>query len=422
MVISYKNKCSIQDCKLQEGYITKIKLDGNVIVMSVLFFSFDFPLLVAQLKASSHDVPQEVLCADSLEAFRAFDGLSPVPEFVCKRSKNNNEYTTESTSSTSLKNGSLANSEEQLENRVEECAETQDPNGDVETTSFHGKRLHECGGKHTEYNGTTGSGSGATHWEASGESTPVKKMARLEPGPPTKQSVSPHGLEAGFRQREADVRQNLFGSSPYISGGEDSQQTVAYSQSGAAEGTDPSEPETNGQARQKGAGLKCHRELFPLEEPDAKSESSSQPNFSSNLSSLSEDSEKLLLEAVQQAEQAEAGMLNTGSVAGGDQAMLSSKETGQTLNKTPCPPKVKGSVNPKHSPGRADNSGGKPQKVSYSLPKIYMRLFGQEPPASHEAEDDCRTLLKVIQASSKNTFPHWCDQNAVSLSSIEPMY
>ncbi|RUS91726.1 hypothetical protein EGW08_000552 [Elysia chlorotica] len=61
-------------------------------------------------------------------------------------------------------------------------------------------------------------------------------------------------------------------------------------------------------------------------------------------------------------------------------------------------------------------------KVSYSLPKIFYRVFGQQPLVSHTAEDDCRTMLQVIRGSAITKFSQWCDQNAVSLRSISPMY
>lgn len=39
-------------------------------------------------------------------------------------------------------------------------------------------------------------------------------------------------------------------------------------------------------------------------------------------------------------------------------------------------------------------SDERPEKKSFKLTEIYRRLYGEAPPVSHTAEDDCITLLK----------------------------
>lgn len=58
-------------------------------------------------------------------------------------------------------------------------------------------------------------------------------------------------------------------------------------------------------------------------------------------------------------------------------------------------------------------------KVSYTLTNIYKRIFGCEPPMSHTAEDDCKSLLQCVKRKSPD-FIRWVDKNAVLLSSIPP--
>ncbi|CAL1541812.1 unnamed protein product [Lymnaea stagnalis] len=63
----------------------------------------------------------------------------------------------------------------------------------------------------------------------------------------------------------------------------------------------------------------------------------------------------------------------------------------------------------------------RPKKGSYSLPKLYRCIFGQDPIDSHTAEDDCKTLLCVIQTKALS-FCQWCDKNAEQLINLNPMY
>ncbi|CAL1541815.1 unnamed protein product [Lymnaea stagnalis] len=60
----------------------------------------------------------------------------------------------------------------------------------------------------------------------------------------------------------------------------------------------------------------------------------------------------------------------------------------------------------------ANDSGQK--APSYALSELYKRIFGRDPIASHTAEDDCKTLLSVIQTYGLS-FCQWSDQNAVPL-------
>ncbi|XP_041371175.1 uncharacterized protein LOC121384721 [Gigantopelta aegis] len=62
-----------------------------------------------------------------------------------------------------------------------------------------------------------------------------------------------------------------------------------------------------------------------------------------------------------------------------------------------------------------------PTRLSFKLQEIYRRCYGQLPPASHNAEDDCVTLLKVVMKHSPQ-FLDWVDKHAVLFNTISPMY
>ncbi|XP_050414935.1 uncharacterized protein LOC126828911 [Patella vulgata] len=62
-----------------------------------------------------------------------------------------------------------------------------------------------------------------------------------------------------------------------------------------------------------------------------------------------------------------------------------------------------------------------PSKVSYSLPKLYLRIFDETPIASHSAEDDCVTLMRLVKNASPR-FIQWVDSFSIPFSHIKPMY
>ena len=70
------------------------------------------------------------------------------------------------------------------------------------------------------------------------------------------------------------------------------------------------------------------------------------------------------------------------------------------------------------------SNGGKtvatPPKKSFKLMEIYRRIFGQLPPESHRAEDDCVTLLKCAQRTED--FLSMVDKHAELFSAIKPGY
>lgn len=81
-------------------------------------------------------------------------------------------------------------------------------------------------------------------------------------------------------------------------------------------------------------------------------------------------------------------------------------------------------VLPGRSVSPSNGNGGKtissPPKKSFKLVEIYRRIFGQPPPESHRAEDDCVTLLKCAQRT--DDFLAMVDKHADLFSAIKPGY
>ncbi|KAK6196166.1 hypothetical protein SNE40_001444 [Patella caerulea] len=62
-----------------------------------------------------------------------------------------------------------------------------------------------------------------------------------------------------------------------------------------------------------------------------------------------------------------------------------------------------------------------PTKVSYSLPKLYLRIFNETPIASHTAENDCVTLMRLVKNASPR-FLQWVDSFSIPFTHVKPMY
>ncbi|GFN88206.1 three prime repair exonuclease 1 [Plakobranchus ocellatus] len=370
---------------------------------------FDFPLLVAHLEKGQQMIPEDVLCADSLEAFRAFDGLPPVPEFLQTRGEKSSEDQTSSkrnalngvpfgndnlsaASSTEAKDlvNSQSISSPVRKRGLENC---QEPTRDAEQDS---RQDDESSGADLKV-------SMETFWDTSGAATPAKKTSRLIQEAPTKRLPSPNfspGMRVEYKgpQRNPirgvdtlDKRAEFVQNERKLQGGNVS--TIALSKG---------EVGCDGLVESQEEKVQCTRDSS--QEGDALSKDQSLT-----------DSEKLFLEAVEESERLEAQQVNNDLVT---------KPVGEA---------VSGTANPENSGDNTpvvtrESALGKTydvecqKKVSYSLPKLYARTFGQEPLVSHTAEDDCITMLKIIRNAAIKKFPQWCDENAVPLKDITSMY
>lgn len=75
-----------------------------------------------------------------------------------------------------------------------------------------------------------------------------------------------------------------------------------------------------------------------------------------------------------------------------------------------------------NSPSTSGTSSGYTPvtKKSFKLVEVYRRLYGEAPPLSHTAEDDCVTLLKCVQRTKD--FSSMIDKHAELFSNIKPGY
>ncbi|GFS22097.1 three prime repair exonuclease 1 [Elysia marginata] len=378
---------------------------------------FDFPLLVSHLKASSQRVPEEVLCADSLEAFRAFDGLPPLPEFVQKQCKDAEARVAPKPAGFTC----TSNEIEQASGSWSGTDATKQNLSNCKSYTSSGLKRELEGCEKEDQHKQKATEEILAYWEPPGLSTPAKKVQKFEPDAPTKRAVSPQTSDMTARSR-----QNLFQTLSESGETSASKQTLPPEDMAA-----DSESKFSGSCELTETGNEVvkvcpngDKELsVSLEEEKEREaeESSPQQNLSS-FPSLSDDSEQFLLEAVQQAETALAtGGSNSISLTNEKQEPSHENEKHET-NGTPSFANLNNSVALGSGKGCADSSLAKTMKLSYSLPKLYERVFGQLPQVSHTAEDDCQALLHIIRNSAMHKMPQWCDQRAVPLGSIPPMY
>ncbi|KAH9514593.1 Three-prime repair exonuclease 1 [Bulinus truncatus] len=274
---------------------------------------FDFPLMVSELGSASKELPQDILCADSLEAFRELDGLPRVPYNFSPLKKN---------TVVKLGGGIQATDVEKVE----------EPLNMLESQDTPNKRLKPS---HNE-------------WRTE-EKTPECKTYQ-EDQPPS----GPDNCQIMFGDSE----------SPY-SGDNIAVDTCSGS---SLQSNKPMELKTS----------------FPSINLEAKTTNSCQSRDVSDCSQAHKRSYKSI------------------------------SNSSRNINYT----RVNGNRNQNLSSGKI-NRVNEP-KVSYSLPILYRRLFGQDPSTSHTAESDCLTLLDIIRLNAEK-FCTWCDTNAVQLTSVEPM-
>ncbi|ESO95206.1 hypothetical protein LOTGIDRAFT_227290 [Lottia gigantea] len=67
------------------------------------------------------------------------------------------------------------------------------------------------------------------------------------------------------------------------------------------------------------------------------------------------------------------------------------------------------------------NASTSTKRLSYSLVNLYTRVFGCCPEFSHTSEDDCMTLLALIQKHSPQVL-YWIDSNHIPFKDVKAMH
>ncbi|XP_012941377.1 uncharacterized protein LOC106012576 [Aplysia californica] len=330
--------------------------------------SFDFPLLIAELLKAHQEVPGDVLCVDSLEAFRALDGLPPVPDHVLEKRQREKLALSSRVTETGHGDGVKHRAKNSLSLEAAE-------GGDVVTTA-------ESGGV------SLNSDSDRPKGEDSGDEPPLKR-SRLDGGEEV--SVSSDGPvlcgdpgRGGWHRGEHTPVRKL--SAPH-----------------------PDRPEAcRGPGVRGILGSETRRQLFPATVAATDGEGSSErtDHVSQNAAAVTDRADR---------RESHGGRLGGGQGSDEHEEKNVRKESGEgtAANVGGAGSGLRDS--PEHKVGTAET------KVSYKLVEVYARMFGQVPDVSHTAEDDCVTMLRIAQVLS-TPFVHWCNRNAVRLTSVEAMY
>lgn len=330
-------------------------------LLSLVTFSFDYPLLVSEFISAKKYVPRGILCVDSLEAFRAFDGLEPDPR---KR-----KLPASSTHQAGQDDQGLKNS----------CI-TASPN------------------KQTKFE--TGC------WNVQEHTPPSSKNCVAPPSP--KFSEPPNQKSTSLTVRR---KLKLVDDSPTSS-----LNLVDQTDEATCDKSNGSKSSNN--AESFSASYDDHSLLEAVEKAEQEYFS---PEKTDNQTKIFADQTEIRadLPAYTSCVQSNG---ETSDTTAGQEKLTQAENLLENDPKTHCEnsearvaerKKSKNKPDPKH-----DQSNG---KKSYRLSEIYHRLFGQPPSVCHTAEDDCLTLLKIIKQKAQ-VFCNWCDKKAVPLAEVDPMY
>ncbi|XP_059142836.1 three prime repair exonuclease 2-like [Physella acuta] len=319
---------------------------------------FDYPLLVSEYLSAKKDVPKDILCVDSLEAFRAFDGLDSDPR---KRK---------------LPASSICQAAQ--DDQVKNLCNTASPN------------------KQTKLE--TGC------WNVQEHTPPSTKICVTHPSP---KFFEPPDQKA----RSLTVRRKLKlgDDGPAGSLNLDQAEQAAWDN-------------FNGSQFDADSFYASSDDHSLLEA----AESAEQLYFSPENQNNSADQRKMCNDQTEMtADLPTYTSCEQSNVEGSDTT------AGQEIP-TQLENLLENFPKPQHENGDAllaKNSQKKPEpkhvqsnvKKSYKLSDIYFYLFNQQPPDCHTAEGDCLTLLSIIKQKAE-LFCRWCDEKAVPLTKIGPLY
>lgn len=325
---------------------------------------FDFPLLVSHLKLTNEEVPEGILCADSLEAFRTFDGLPPVPDFVLQKRAKAARLAVKSSGTLRQTPGDVHGKNETSQTVADSSVigvtkssyGGQDNCSDQQKSALDFPEASSCDVKskqpklsvqHTQI------------WNIS-DHTPCKTTLRRTKTHPLQMKSN---ADEDVLKVESRVRRQLF-EGVSKADKEDSHPVVSH------------ESQTSGEE-----SAKCDSRV------------------SENISEL--ENKGII-------------SLRSSGIENNETRTLIDTKNKSPENNSPISSRLN-----KKDGGKFPNWSQ--QHISYALQKIYARMFGREPKAAHTAEGDCLALLEIIYKQS-SVFSFWCDENAVPLQSIGPLY
>ncbi|XP_012938245.1 uncharacterized protein LOC101851949 [Aplysia californica] len=341
---------------------------------------FDFPLMISELQRADKDIPEHILCADSLEAFRTLDGLSPLSEFLKGKSQQRKRAQQFKISKTPEDEKETWNASVVSVRSPRKSASTK--NDPVSPVTQFGQRLsleEQSGSPARRY---VPSGKGVEDVRYFDEHTSVSRRA--------------------VRQQEPQIQERQLKTSRHT----------------------------------EGEGLRRFQSSYVI--PDERRYDQMYETRTSSTQVRTTRQVVAPKTATDRPETASAVLPRRGSSELGDHKGSYYRRPGTPVERRDLPEARDDSdeedadedtdedtdVDTGASDKSRDGSGEKKEsskEVSYKLSAVYSRMFGQEPDVSHTAEDDCLTMLKIVHVLSRK-FIEWCDANAVPLNSVDPMY
>ncbi|BFZ20435.1 hypothetical protein BsWGS_23473 [Bradybaena similaris] len=367
---------------------------------------FDFPLLVSHLRCGSGEIPGDVLCTDSLEALRTFDGLPAVPEFLLKKKQANSLSSISLTADTQRINSLKESSEtsgDKLKLNKSKNIESHDETNNIKThqsrndSSDNLKRNVET--LEISYMNCKHAKVSPTHtvvWDRTEHTPSVSQMTKIL-GP---ESMNYSNLKKG----SSEVKRNLFR--------EDSSSGIESKQLGSDLLPDLGEKmipagEESVNFDQNICPKSVNDSFLFVEGTNNRNISFKNGTTKSDTSTVINSTSANYNTSFSTESQGNSGGLETAVKCVGEKA-ANSPVVAQNHNRL----------------GKSVNKFRNihtPEKLSYSLQNVYVRMFGHQPSACHTAEGDCLALLEILH-SKQAEFVSWCDSCAVPLMNISPMY
>lgn len=353
---------------------------------------------MSHLRCGGGEISEDVLCTDSLEALRAFDGLPAVPEFLLKKRQANSLSAMSLTADTqrinSLKESNETSGDKLKLNKTKNI-ESHNETNNIKThqscndSSDNLKRTAET--LEISYMNCKHAKVFPTHtavWDKTEHTPSVSQMTKI---------LGPESMNySNLKNRSSEVKRNLFR--------EDSGSGIESNQ----------------------LGLVMHADLGEK----IMSTGEESVNFDQNVFTKSVNDSVLFVEGTNNKNIS----LKNGTTESDISTVMNGTSTESQGNSRELETTVKcGGEKAANSPvvTQNHNSLGKsvnkfrnihtPEKLSYSLKNVYSRMFGQQPSSCHTAEGDCLALLEILH-SKQAEFVSWCDSCAVPLMNVSPMY
>lgn len=385
--------------------------------------SFDFPLLMSELKTAVHSLPEKPLiyCADSLEAFRMLDGLSAKPEWLMKkeaRSKQRSSVGTEERSSDSSPANAAGNqAENEQASRV--CSQSSMSDGKTQEEVEKGRYKDVERSLLSEESDLSG-----CQWSQH-EKTPNRPTRTSEyPSRDLAKQLRKRHIELSDEElqiKDSKVVRRLFDEFKKNEENKSEKASTMKAEHALSEG---SPLEHNSSVFRSSLETQSNRVSKPesLQEEDSWHGSISDEEFAIlALKAEAALEEKQRITSLGPESNEKAELSTEQSIAIGEKGYTGDNDKSQIASSLTSKDEITQRPRLQKIRGRRNMFPVKLDSLSYKLGEIYWREFNQSPQGAHSAEGDCLTLLKLIHKKGSK-FISWAEENAVLLSTTHPMH